>query len=48
MYDPVEELDNDNRENVVIVTITESTCNATQYGFCNTETEKTIHTGRFK
>ncbi len=44
----LEELDNDNRENVVGVTITESTGGATQYGFCNTETTKTIRTGRFK
>lgn len=44
----LEELDNKNREHVVVVTISESTGGATAYGFHDTETVRTIRTGRFK
>ena len=44
----LEELESDSRTGGVIVTIGESTGGATQYGFCQTETTKTIRTGRFK
>ena len=44
----LEELESSSRTDGAIITITESTGGATQYGFCNTETTKTIRTGRFK
>ena len=44
----LEELENNSITGGTIVTISESTGGATQYGFCNTETERTIRTGRFK
>ena len=44
----LEELERDSRTGGAIVTIGESTGGATQYGFCQTETTKTIRTGRFK
>ena len=44
----LEELDNRNRENVVIIKIYESVGNATAYGFYDTDTMRTIRTGRFK
>ena len=44
----LEELESNSRTGGAIVTISESTGGATQYGFCQTETTKTIRTGRFK
>ena len=44
----LEELESDSRTGGTIITISESTGGATQYGFCQTETTKTIRTGRFK
>lgn len=44
----LEELESDSRTGGAVVTISESTGGATQYGFCQTETTKTICTGRFK
>ena len=44
----LEELDNRNREKVVIIKIYESVGNATAYGFYDTDTVRTIRTGRFK
>ena len=44
----LEELESSSRTGGIVVTISESTGGATQYGFCQTETTKTIRTGRFK
>ena len=44
----LEELESSSRTGGTVVTISESTGGATQYGFCQTETTKTIRTGRFK
>ena len=44
----LEELESDSRTGGTVITISESTGGATQYGYLNTETEKTIRTGRFK
>ena len=44
----LEELESDSRTGGIIVTIGESIGSATQYGFSQTETTKTIRRGRFK
>ena len=44
----LEELESSSRTGGAIITITESSNSASQYGFCQIETEKTIRTGRFK